>query len=287
MKLLKKEIDKNIADFLTYCIDVREFSENTIISYRTDLVQFNKFLEGNILKATATDIGQWVKDFGSATKSRKIASLKTFFDWASGVSKLVSENVAKNMISPKIPVRQMNFVRKDEYLSVEKTLDDRNYRYNNRDKMMFDIMYNCGLRVSEVVSLNADLFNFVNNTFYVIGKGNKERKCYMNKTVVESIKTWLEDREKILASDGRISKALLITKTSERISIRGAQKIVESLAKTNAHAFRHGFCSELASKGVNLAYIATAAGHASTNTTRRYVHTNDEAMADMVALLNA
>lgn len=274
-----------IESFINYC-KFRNLSDNTIVNYRIDLEQFVSVTPHFPHITSSFEVTNWLAGFSSqATISRKLSSLKSFYRWAVDVARIVSDNLVLNIDSPKIPRREMDYVKKDEYLGVINSLEDRNYKYNSRDKMMFDIMFNCGLRISELVSLRIGDFNFDTNTFNVIGKGNKERVCYMNKTVVASVKNWLEDIEKYRLKSSKNTDYLLNTKVSDQMSVRAAQFIVEKFAKTHAHAFRHGFCTEMVNNNVNLAVVAKLAGHESFNTTRRYVHPSAETFGNAVASL--
>lgn len=275
-----------IKGFEDYCI-FREFADNTINNYKIDIGQFLSHLGNNgVEDVTSSDIIAWLSKFNSAaTKARKLSSLKTFFTWLNKVERKISINPVENIQTPKIPKRHVNYVKKEEYFGVTEKLEDRNYKYNNRDIFLFDLLFNCGLRISEAVSLDIRQIKPNEKKFSIVGKGNKERTVYMNDTVIDSLSIWLKDREKLLNEKGTSSNAVFITKTSDRLSVRGAQKIVESKAETNAHAFRHGFCTELAKKGVNSAIIGALAGHQSPNTTARYIHAADETMFDVVGQL--
>jgi integrase/recombinase XerD len=280
-----KELNKEIISFLGYC-KYRNFSENTIISYETDLDQFARFNKGFPIVSSSEQVTRWLESFtAKSTMGRKLSTLKSFYDWAVNVSKIVNTNVVLHIDTPKIPIRQMDYMKKSSYIDVVASLDNRNYKYNNRDKTMFDIMFNCGLRVAELVSLKLSNFNFSNNTFNIIGKGNKERTCYMNRTVIASLNKWISDRTMILLETGRNTDSLFVTKVSDQISVRGAQSIVEKFANTHAHAFRHGFCTEMVKNNINLGVISELAGHASISTTRRYIHPDVDTMANAVACL--
>jgi integrase/recombinase XerC len=227
---------------------------------------------------------RFVNFFDAATtKNRKISTIKSFYSWATTVSKSVKLNPTDGLSAVKVPQREMDYITGDEKQEVVSTLEDRNYKYNSRDIVIVEMLYNCGLRVSELSDVRVEDIDVLDRSFRVIGKGNKERFCFINETAYQAINIWLIDRKNILKKEKREDSGfLLITKTSDKMSVRGIEKFISKFSDSHPHAFRHGFGSVLADKGINLKVIQDLMGHSSVTTTQRYIHTSTDARRSAV-----
>lgn len=283
MKLTQTEATKTIRDFIAYC-QYQNRSNNTIISYLTDLIQFELYIGKDILDAKYEDIISWLGTIENpATSNRKLMTLKSFYSWTTDNARLTNINIAKNISSVKYRQEERDYVERNEYTEIRKSLMNRNYKYANRDILIIDLLFNCGLRVAELVSLNVSDFNMEDKSFYVIGKGNKKRIAFMNDNVFNSLNKWLEDRAGLVSNN---TDALLPTKTSDRMSVRAVQKFVNKYADTHPHAFRHGLASLMINeRNVSLPIVAKTLGHSSTKVTERYVHVNNDAMRNAANMI--
>lgn len=266
---------KSFENYLRYS----ERSENTIKNYLADINQFAR--TNNIETAGYEQVISWLQGFDKpATKNRKLTSLKTFYEWAVD-NKGFAANPAAKIDAVKVRNRRENYVTRDDYAESKKSVD-RNYKYAARDVMIIDLLYNCGLRVFELSNIKMSDIDFNNQSINIIGKGNKPATIFLNDNAMNSLNKWVEQRSEI----GKDSNYLLVTKTSDKMSVRGIQKMIEKYSGTHCHAFRHGFASTLINeRNVSLPVVQKLMRHSNAQTTARYIHVNDDAQRAAVNLI--
>lgn len=317
-----------LNDFLDYTATILNKSPNTVKEYNYDLAHFLKYIkfkfkmtdiqdEGHIkdIKISDLDLSTIEKielpdihsflaylkvDYKSkpATLARKTASIRVFFKYFCNKMKLISKNPAQDLDSPKLERRL------PKYLTLEQSkelLDTASNPANNkghgslnnteRNFAMITLLLNCGMRLNELININISDIDFENNKLTVIGKGDKERTIYLNKSCMDSINKYLAVRPKDhLEFNSR--DALFISEKRRRISRRAVQYIVKNeikmagIEKANTysvHKLRHTAATLMYKYGnVDIRALQELLGHESISTTQIYTHVDDEQVRDAV-----
>ncbi|WP_408956342.1 site-specific tyrosine recombinase/integron integrase [Natroniella sp. ANB-PHB2] len=289
-----------VQSFLKYLIAERGYSELTVKEYELDLKLFARYLkrEFNYSEENLTidEINEFqiseflgdiilVKDNSAATRNRKLYSLRSFFKFLK--KKGFRETNPVESIEPtktklKSEPVYLSYKEIKEYLKAIKSYDSKN---RNRDLAIIKTFLYCGLRISELVSLNINDINYQDQSIKFYGKGNKERYVPLHKEVIDAIKNYLPDRKQITPNNTDAKKALFLSNRGNRISTRTVQKMVKKYAKKagikNAesitpHKLRHTFASMLYQRTKDLRVLQELLGHSDISTTQIYTHTDKE-----------
>lgn len=303
-----------VNSFLDYSMTILNKSQNSIKEYNYDLNMFLKYIKMHfnmtcetdfkkiyikdlnletIKKITPEDILSFIsylalnKNCKPATRARKISTIRIFFSFLSQKAKLIDNNPAQNIETPKKEKRMPKYLSLDDSKKLLDVTMDENDENKERDYAIITIFLNCGLRLSELVGINIQNIDFNECKLTVIGKGNKERTIYLNKACMNAIKSYLEVRPKegIKLDDKNSQKALFLSKRRERISNRTVQYIVErelrkaglDTSKYSTHKLRHTAATLMYQYGnVDIRALQELLGHESIATTEIYTHVNNE-----------
>ncbi len=276
-------MDRTLIDeFLSYLASQRHLSENTIKAYENDLAQFAEFLDVNfslndLLSVTQEHVSSFVASLlmhghKKSSVARKLSAIRNFYRF------LLRRGEVK--LNPAIyvgPVKQEG--RLPELVSevdVNRMLDDWKPKdvLGLRDKAIIELLYDTGLRVSELLSLNVSDIRR-RDTIMVSGKGRKERLLPLTITVIHAVEDYLKVRDNLKPHDD----ALFVSRRGKRLSRRGLYNIVrnrfERLAAVygvHPHMLRHAFATHLLNHGADLRSIQKLLGHESLTTTQIYTH---------------
>lgn len=303
-----------LNSFLDYSMTILNKSQNSIKEYNYDLNMFLKYIKMHfnmtcetdlkkicikdlnletIKKITPEDILSFIsylalnKNCKPATRARKISTIRIFFSFLSQKAKLIDNNPAQNIETPKKEKRMPKYLSLDDSKKLLNVTMDENDENKERDYAIITIFLNCGLRLSELVGINIQNIDFNEYKLTVIGKGNKERTIYLNKACMNAIKAYLAVRPKegIKLDNKNSQKALFLSKRRERISNRTVQYIVErelrkaglDTSKYSTHKLRHTAATLMYQYGnVDIRALQELLGHESIATTEIYTHVNNE-----------
>ena len=292
-----------VRNYLNYMIVIKGKSPNTVREYYYDLRLFIRYIQANLKGISLNEINSvslddfdadiikqislndlyefmaYINNVHSSNdnyRARKVASLKSFFNYLHIRDGFISVNPAANLESPKIKKRMPRYLTLEESINFLKNIDGK---FKARDLAIFSIFLNCGLRLSELVGINLKNINFEKRTLRVIGKGNKERLVYLNDLCIESIMEYLEVRPEV--TNQADMDALFISSKGRRISNR----MVELLAKKyfekagldyemySPHKLRHTAATLMYHDGnVDIRTLQELLGHTSPATTQIYTH---------------
>ena len=313
----REENPDYINSFLDYSATILNKSPNSIKEYNYDLKMFFRFIKihfkltdekdfskinindipiSTVKKITLSDIHAFVSYMAielkskSATRARKISTIRIFFKYLSQKAHLIDINPAQDLETPKLGHRTPKYLSLEEskkLLAVSKNDDNRN---NIRDHAIITLFLNCGMRLSELVNINITDIDFSESKMTVIGKGNKERTIYLNKACMKAIKDYLSIRpHDRVKNDSR--DALFLSERKERISNRSVQDIVKKelqkagldTKKYSTHKLRHTAATLMYQYGnVDIRALQELLGHESISTTEIYTHVNDERVRNAV-----
>ena len=218
------------------------------------------------------------------SRARKLAAIRSFYNYLSKTVHLMDHNPAEAMDNPKLRKSLPHFLHEDE---AERLLDAVKGPYETRDYCILLLFLSCGLRVSELVGLN--LSDLSEDSVRVHGKGNKDRVVFITPEVREAVDDYLTERaefaDKIVPED---KNALFISRNFCRISVRGVQKMVEKnlrlagldAAHLSTHKLRHTAATLMLQNGVDVRTLQDVLGHESLNTTQIYTHVEDTGLRE-------
>lgn len=282
---MAENISVNIKQFLS-TIESRGRSKNTVINYRVDLEQFKEYL----LRQNISDVSDIdsrsvriylsnIIGFGIAKTSaaRKLSAVKGFVRWLSS-KELLDYGVAAGLKGPKLPSSLPRALSGEdtERLVTEGPEHGKHY---HRDRLVLELLYGSGLRVSELADLNWESIDTEQRIIRVIGKGSKERLVPFSPGVKKLLEDWkLLSKE---AGDGPVFKS---EKGADRLTVRTVHRLVKRSAErvgiygVSPHTLRHCFATHLLENGAPLRVVQELLGHESIAATQRYLSITAEQM---------
>lgn len=309
------EMPDILKDFLNYLQTIKGKSINTVQVYFYDLRVFFRFLklhrnladkkaefddidiqdvDAELLRTvTLSDLYSYMsfvsnnRDNTSHARARKVASLKTFFNYLTTKAKLLDTNPTGELESPKIIKRLPRYLNVEESKKLLTSVSAAEGPNSVRDYAILTIFLNCGIRLSELVGIN--LGSIKNNTLTVIGKGDKERSIPLNNACVQAIDEYMKVRP---VNGIRDRNALFISGHKQRISKESVQKIVKKYIKEagldpqrySTHKLRHTAATLMYKYGnVDIRALQELLGHQSIATTEIYTHLDQQQLRDAVS----
>jgi len=260
-------------------------SQNSIYSYTYDLKKFNDFLSSknkDILAASQEDIQQFLKfeknnkKNSTRTLARSLAAIRQFYNFITDNIGDI-DNPTIKIESPHVEKTLPDFLTQKEIEKFFSSVSE-NDTYELRDKTIFELLYSCGLRISEAVELKHESIDFENSYVRVIGKGNKERLIPISQEAVRLLKKYIEQsRQLILGS--RDSDFLFISKKGSRLNRKSVWRLLKhyvirtKIAKNiKPHTLRHSFATHMIENGADLRSVQELLGHMDISTTQIYTH---------------
>lgn len=304
-----------LEDYLNYMETIKGVSPNTIKEYFFDLRTFFRFIKVRhklvdpkvifeeidisdidislIKKINIQDFHSYISYVdkqrynGNYAKSRKVASLKSFFNYLYAKVDLIDKNPAENLETPKTSSRHPVYLKLNE---AEKLLDtiseNKNEEFRKRDYAIIMLFLNCGLRLSELSSINVDKIKN-NDSLDIIGKGNKERTIFLNEGCMLAIEDYLSIRPENVND----KEALFISREKNRMSNRAIQHMVDKYLKKagfdtsiySTHKLRHTAATLMYKHGnVDIRALQEILGHESVSTTQIYTHIDNDRLREAV-----
>ena len=271
--------------FISYLSSERRLSQNTIISYSNDLDQFHYFLNEHFnITSQISDVSfhivrGWVANLfenGVQPRSinRKISTLKTFFKYLER-EELIDANPMLKVVGPKASKNLPLFVKENEIkLLLEEVTFDEGF-IGKRDKLIIEIFYLTGMRLSELINIKLTDLDFHNKSIKVIGKRNKERIIPLSDSILTSIQSFIYefDLKEFLITNSKGNK--VYSKLVYRVVRKYLSKIT-SINKRSPHILRHTFATHMLNNGADINAIKDLLGHSNLNATQVYTHNTVE-----------
>lgn len=295
-----------VQQYLIYLEAIKGHSELSVIEYASDLRTFFRYMSrlknlcpknfddeeidisgidiDFIKSITLMDAYQFLiyckneRKNSESTRARRVVSIRRFFSYLTDNLGMLENNPMKTLDAPKTRKSLPKYLSLEE---AEKLLSVVDGKYKERDYAILTLFLNCGMRLSELVSID---YNDIksDNSLTIIGKGNKERKVYLNKACIDAVNAYM----KVRAHDGVKDKALFLSSRSQRISVKTVQHIVYSyLDKAglgdrglSVHKLRHTAATLMYQHGnVDVLLLKEILGHENLGTTEIYTHVSDDA----------
>lgn len=277
-----------IAQYLEYLELEKGLSPNTIDAYRRDLSEFSKGIDDiqNIDRMTINTFVRKLREEKLAASSviRKIASLRGFFKWASSTG-IITKNPASTLEQPKMPQRLPKVVSVKE---IEEMLHNN---LNPFEHVIMELLYSCGLRVSELVNLKLNDIDLNSKYVRCFGKGSKERIIPMGETAKNIIKEYLPERDLLIKKYNLNTKNLLIMPNGRQITRQDVYTFIHAQGKLihkniSPHTLRHSFATHLLENGADLRVVQELLGHSDVSTTQLYTHISKKRLKDVYFSIN-
>lgn len=277
---------KEIEEFVKYLTAEKNYSQNTVKAYQTDMYIFAYFLKANntdIVQCKRNDIRNFLADLyndGINKNSiiRKLAVIKSFYKFLM-INSTIKTNPATALISPKKNKRIPAFLTLSE---ITKLIDLPDLSY--RDKAIIELLYSAGVRIEELVSRNLKDIDLLYGSLKVFGKGSKERIVPVGDKCLFAIKSYIDER-RAQGLDTSINSPLFLNKYGKRLTSRGARKILHQLfveagckQGVSPHTLRHTFATHLLDNGCDIRSVQEMLGHKNLSTTQVYTHVTLETL---------
>ena len=279
------DITDAIQDFLNYCIFEKGLSDRSRSSYENDLNVYKEFLKKrgitNVSKIDSEDIKDFLKvrsNEESSTIAHNLTVIKNFHTY------LLKEDIVKTDVSEFIdrPKLRKALPKTLSVEDVDKLLDIKlESPFDYRNKAMLELMYGCGLRVSELVNLTLNDIDMTNSLIRIFGKGSKEREIPIGEYSIYYLKEYLNVRDSLLK--GKPCNKLFLNNHGSSISRQGFFKMLKQLLKekglntdVSPHTLRHSFATHLINRGADLRSIQEMLGHSDISTTKIYTKVSDD-----------
>ena len=313
----RTEAPQILRDFLSYHETIKAHSKRTVDEYFLDLRNFFRYLKQTrdpslrehsldeidimdvdldfVASVTLTDIYGYMTylsrdrvqhqnsrnsgyGLNAASRARKIATIRSFYNYLTNKMHLLRENPVKDIDSPKLKKTLPKYLTLDESIQLLDAVDGKN---QERDYCILTLFLNCGLRISELVGLN--LNDIQDDALRVLGKGNKVRIIYLNDACQDAIAKYLAVRRPIT---GRDENALFLSSQNERISRSTVHAMVKKRlgqagidpAEYSSHKLRHTAATLMLQNGVDVRAVQEVLGHDHLNTTEIYTHIDNESL---------
>ncbi|MFH5835357.1 tyrosine recombinase XerC [Proteiniclasticum sp. C24MP] len=304
-----------VLDFLNYSSTIRGKSDSTIEAYGYDLGLFFRFIKMHrrlvpsdipfddilihdiddefLRKITLSEIYAFLsytdkkRKNSTYARARKTACIKTFFKYLSVKARIIDKDPTVELERPKIKKRNPVYLTLDESLSLLRSMDKENINYK-RDYCILTLFLNCGLRLSELVSIR--ISKIKEDTLTVIGKGNKERVVYLNHACISSLNEYMTIRSKV-ETDDQYKDYLFLSTHRRPINKRTVEILVKKHVqhagltdeKYSPHKLRHTAATLMYKHGkVDIRSLQMILGHENVSTTQIYTHVDNESLREAV-----
>ena len=280
-----------IQKFLQYIKYEKGYSTHTFVSYQTDLLQFQDFAESKSItfepdKIDASLVREWVvtlMESGASARSvnRKLSTLKSFYRFLKQHNQAF-HNPLKKIVAPKNKKQLPKFLKEDE---LENLLDgDDNFFENSfegvRDKLMVDMFYTLGIRLSELIGIKDTDIDMNGKTIMITGKRNKQRLLPFGDKLKDAVQEYMKVRNETVSRQcgnlfikedgGKLYPMLVYRIINRNITM------VSSLSQRSPHVLRHTFATTMLNNGAELNAVKELLGHSNLAATEVYTHTTFE-----------
>ena len=288
------EAIENYANYLRF---EKNASENTIEAYVSDLQKLQNFAEQNLASVTPITISyEHLQDFlyqvskinySERTQARWISSIKGFFSFLLE-DELREDNPSALLETPKLGLYLPDTLSLEE---IEKLISatDENTDLAKRNRCMIEVLYGCGLRVSELTELQISNINFKENYLKIQGKGDKVRFVPLADYTADFIKDYINNIRSKQKINPKHSDILFLNSRGAQISRQMVFLIIKEIVRKagiqkniSPHTFRHSFATHLLQNGADLRFIQEMLGHSSITTTEIYTHLNTEELHETI-----
>jgi integrase/recombinase XerC len=275
-------VEKAVAQFLR-SLQERNASPHTIKAYRTDLAQFADYvgpqswrdIDHVLIRGYLSSLYQ--RGLSKTSVARALAALRSLYKWLAQEGE-VEQNPAALVATPRLPKKLPRVPTIEEVNTVLDAAMPECSAFTERDQVILELLYGCGIRNSELIGINVDDIRWSNELILVRGKGRKERFVPFGDSAKAAVQAYLPARQRVLGETKRTTeRALLINLRGTRLTTRSVGRIVKQIAvarglspDVHPHTLRHAFGTHMLEEGADLRAIQEMLGHERLSTTQRY-----------------
>ena len=279
-------------DFENFLKLERNLSVNTIKSYRSDLKKLEFYLSKTSAKKLSFIDPDIVREFlyeqskrvSAKTQGRIISTLKTFFNFLV-LEKLINDSPIENIDYPKIDSKIPLVLTTDEIDKIISCAFSK--KFGLRNQTIIEIMYSCGLRVSELTEMKISNIFFDESLIKILGKGNKERFIPLSSTAKKLLYNYITYNRKNLSQDKQSIDIVFLNNRGKKLTRVMVYNIINDAAleakinkKISPHTLRHSFATHLIENGADIISIQKMMGHENVVTTEKYLHVNKKHLVE-------
>jgi integrase/recombinase XerC len=274
-------VEKTITQFLRV-LRARNASPHTINAYRKDLAGFAAHMgEARWEEIDHVEIRGFLsrlyeRGLSKTSVARSLAAVRSIYRWMAREG-MVEQNPAKLVATPRLPQKLPRVPTIEEMNTVLDGDLPETVTFPERDRLLLELLYGCGIRNSELVGINLDDVHPQTEAILVRGKGKKERYVPFNPAVATALQTYLSARRLVVLKAGKSTPALLVNRRGGRLTTRSVGRIVKAIAvakglspDVHPHTLRHAFGTHMLQEGADLRAIQELLGHERLSTTQRY-----------------
>lgn len=290
-----------IKRFLIYLRLEQSLSDNSVEAYMHDIELLMQYLESinhskllkNISQENIENFLAYLYDLGLSANSqaRILSGIKKFYAYLLQ-EKLVNENPTLLISSPSIGRHIPDVLSYEEICSLINSID-LSLPFGHRNKAIIEIMYGCGLRVSEVTSLKISNIYFEDEFIRIFGKGDKERLIPISQSIIKTLNLYIDGERKFQNINPKHTDTLFINRRGSGLSRQMVFLIIKDLAEKagikkniGPHTIRHSFATHLLEGGADLRAVQQMLGHSSISTTEIYTHISDQYLREVITLFH-
>ena len=285
-------MEKQIKLFLEFIQNEKKLSDNTLQSYKRDILQYQNYTEEsniNYVKVSKEDIKaylNYLKQIGKkpSTISRNLASIRSFYQFSIR-NKKIKNDPTEDVQSPKIEKRVPSVLTAQEVELLLEQPKDVDLK-GTRDKAMLEFAYATGMRVTEIINLNIEDVN-LEGEYVICRVGSKQRNIPLGSLSLKALKEYIDEARPILIRNEK-EKALFVNVNGQRLTRQGFWKIVKYYKEQahitkdiTPHVLRHSFATHLLQNGADLKAIQTMLGHSDISSTQVYMQFQDPGLKDI------
>ena len=285
-------MEKQIKLFLEFLQNEKKLSDNTLQSYKRDILQYQNYLEENGInyaKVSKEDVKAYLtylKQIGKkpSTISRNLASIRSFYQFLIR-NKKIKNDPTEDVQSPKIEKRVPSVLTAQEVELLLEQPKDVDLK-GTRDKAMLEFAYATGMRVTEIINLNIEDVN-LDGEYVICRVGSKQRNIPLGSLSLKALREYIEEARPILIKSEK-EKALFVNVNGQRLTRQGFWKIVKYYKEQahitkdiTPHVLRHSFATHLLQNGADLKAIQTMLGHSDISSTQVYMQFQDPGLKDI------
>lgn len=290
-----------IKRFLIYLRLEQSLSDNSVYAYTHDIELFIQYLDSINHSKSLKDIYQEnIEDFlshlyelglSASSQARILSGIKKFYAYLIQ-EKIVEENPTQLISSPSIGRHIPDVLTYEEICSMIENID-LSQQFGHRNKAILEVMYGCGLRVSETISLKISHIYIQDEFIRIIGKGDKERLIPISQSIIKTLNLYIEGERKTHKINPKHTDTLFINRRGSGLSRQMIFLIIKDLAEKTGikknigpHTIRHSFATHLLEGGADLRAVQQMLGHSSISTTEIYTHISDQYLKEVITLFH-
>ncbi len=267
-----------LRDYRNYLKIERTMSRNTVASYCSDMEMFLAAVPVEVKDVSPSDIEDYLQGrtgISKRSQARILSSLRSFFSWLV-IEGVIADNPCDKVDSPKLGRFLPDVLSVEEVSAIMDSVDVSTWQ-GKRDRAILEVLYGCGLRVSEAVELKISCLYFDEGFIRIIGKGNKERLVPAGEMAADAVNEYLEHRPS--PYDAKSDDLVFLNRFGRSLSRQSMFKMIKKQAliadvrkEISPHTFRHSFATHLVENGADLRLVQEMLGHESLTTTEIYTH---------------